>query len=142
MTDLAYIAANCLMQKSRRAARQVTSIYEGAFAELDLTGGQFSILVAASLSNGATITLLAEELGMDRSTLSRALGPLERRALIEIAGSSQDSRARVVRVTKVGQGVLEEAIPMWERAQNHLEKAFRREELSALKSGLGTLSQT
>ena len=129
------------MEKTRRAARHVTDIYGEALASVDLTGGQFSILVAVSMSGGATITPLAEGLGMDRTTLSRGLGPLERRGLIKLTNSKTDSRSRIVTLTPKGSRLLEKAIPLWEKAQTRVEASLTKSGLKALQGGLNQLSR-
>ena len=139
MTEIRTIAAQCLMQKSRKASRNITALYEAAFSELDLTGGQFSILVAVSLNQGAPLTPIANGLGMDRTTLTRALKPLERRALVEMKIAPTDSRARTIEVTAKGRALLNKAIPLWEDAQAQVIKQFSKSDLLSLQSGLGAL---
>lgn len=141
MTDIKTIASQCLMQKSRKASRNITALYEAAFSKLDLTGGQFSILVAVSLNQGAPLTPIAIGLGMDRTTLTRALKPLERRELVEMNVGPTDSRARIIEVTAKGKALLDEAIPLWEGAQAQVVKQFSKSELLSLQSGLSGLGK-
>lgn len=136
-----YIAANCLMQKTRRAARQLTTAYEQALISVDLTGGQFAILVSIAVQERGAITLLAAGLGMDRTTLSRGLKPLERRDLIAFHEDENDNRARVVSLTPKGESLLKEAIPLWEKAQAQVAETFTPGELRQLQQGLKELEQ-
>lgn len=131
----------CLMQKTRRAARQLTAVYEDAFSAVGLTGGQFSILVAASIQDRAPITPFAESLGMDRTTLSRGLRPLERRGLIEIRQDEADGRTRVVTLTEEGRRVLEQALPLWAEAQARAEGALKSMALEPFQRGLAELGR-
>lgn len=141
MTTPIYIAQNCLMQRTRRAARQLTIAYEQVLKSVNLTGGQFSILVAISVHKRAAITPLAEGLGMDRTTLSRGLRPLDRRNLIEFHQDENDNRARVVSLTLQGESLLKEAIPLWEKAQTQIAETFAHDELKNLQQGLKALGQ-
>lgn len=135
------IVANCLMQQTRRAARQLTTAYEKAFGDVGLTGGQFSILITVSVHGSTAITPLAEGLGMDRTTLSRGLKPLERRSLIAFHEDENDSRARVVSLTQKGESLLNAAIPLWEKAQARVAETLEPNELSQLQQALKTLGQ-
>jgi DNA-binding MarR family transcriptional regulator len=56
---------------------------------------------------------------VDRTTLTRNVAPLERAGLIETAPSG-DRRERLLRVTGKGLAALEEATPLWERAQESM----------------------
>lgn len=141
MESLKHIASNCLMMKTRSAARRVTRLYEEAFAALNLTGGQFSILVATSLRQEAAISPLAEGLGMDRTTLSRALGPLERRGLVLLSQDPDDSRSRLVSITPDGAALLEQAVPLWRETQARLEEALTDLDPNVLRAGLNQLRQ-
>lgn len=129
------------MQQTRRAARQLTATYEQAFINVGLTSGQFSILVAVSTQESAAITPLAEELGMDRTTLSRGLKPLERRDLIAFREDENDNRVRVVSLTQKGKSLLNEAIPLWEKVQERVAKIFEANDLSHLQQALKALGQ-
>jgi DNA-binding MarR family transcriptional regulator len=77
---------------------------------------------------------------MDRTTLARNLGPLERQGLISIT-VGKDRREKKVGLTPTGQKVLEEALNLWEEVQNRMieklgEDRFRRllKDLSVLHS--------
>jgi len=141
MVSSRHIASTCLMQKTRRAARQLTSIYEEAFSGLDLTGGQFSILVALSVAGPASITMLAEALGMDRTTLSRGLGPLERRGLITFQTSASDSRAKLASLTPRGDALLDKAKPLWQEAQEKVQRQLTQSAQDQLQAALRVLGE-
>lgn len=99
----------------------MTALYEGLFAPLDLTAGQFSTLVALSVGEKPVVQELAERLSMDRSTLSRGLQPMVRRGLVRLEPDPDDARSRMVDLTAAGRHMLERAIPLWQQAQ-HLAK--------------------
>ena len=119
-TNLATIVSSCHMQAARSRARRLTALYEAAFAPLELTGGQFSILVAVGHAGNPAIHELADYLAMDRTTMSRALRPLERRTLIELASDPDDSRSKRVTLTSSGSELLERAIPLWQSVQSSI----------------------
>jgi DNA-binding MarR family transcriptional regulator len=111
------MAEACFANRLRRAARAISRYYDAALKPVDLKVSQLCVLAAAQKSGGAlTIVNLAENLGMDRSTLSRNLDPLERRGLIAL-GPEERHRARRVGITPSGEALLETAYPLWACAQ-------------------------
>ena len=111
------MAEGCFANRLRRAARAISRHYDAALKPLDLKVSQLSVLTAAHLSGGAlTIVDVAERLGMDRSTLSRNLDPLERRGLVAL-GPEERHRARRVAITEEGDALLRRAYPLWEEVQ-------------------------
>ena len=62
---------------------------------------------------------VASLLAMDRTTLTAALKPLERRGLVEVSADPKDGRSRLLKLTAKGQTLLARATPVWE--QTHLE---------------------
>ena len=69
-------------------------------------------------SLGAVAKLLA----MDRTTLTAALKPLERRGLVKIAVDRNDKRSRTLQLTVAGRNLLKTAFPIWKREHAALEK--------------------
>ena len=118
------VAGNCACFKSRQAARLITRAYDEALKPTGLKTTQFSLLTAVVYAQGAlTLTDLAEHLGMDRTTLSRNLRPLERRGLITISAEGY-RRSRHVDITPAGERLLAEAVPLWRRAQQQLKSSI------------------
>ena len=60
---------------------------------------------------------------MDRTTLGRAVRPLERDRLLAI-GPGDDGRTRSVRLTPAGEARLKAASAKWREAQREFETAF------------------
>src|SRR3954469_15127374 len=57
---------------------------------------------------------VASLLAMDRTTLTVALKPLERRGLVEVRIDPMDKRSRLMILTPEGQALLSSAVPIWE----------------------------
>jgi DNA-binding MarR family transcriptional regulator len=112
------ITETCVMQHLRKTARGVTQLYEESLKEVGLTAGQFSTLVAVARNDSIALTPLAEELGMDRTTLTRALAPMERNGWVVTATRDGDARVRTVRLTEEGRVLLSEATSRWQAAQD------------------------
>jgi DNA-binding MarR family transcriptional regulator len=67
---------------------------------------------------------LAALLAMDRTTLTAALKPLERRGLVDVAVNAADRRSRRLSLTSKGQALLAAAIPIWDREHSAIDALF------------------
>jgi len=112
----------CLCLATQRAARALARRFDDAFRALDLTNGQFSLLMALNRPKPPTIAPLAEFLAMDRTTLTAALKPLERRGLIQISVDPDDRRSRLLKLTAKGRALLARALPIWKEHHALLEQ--------------------
>jgi DNA-binding MarR family transcriptional regulator len=125
---------SCLCAKTRAAARSLTSAYDETLRPVGLRATQLAVLAAVAIDGSVSITALAKLLSMDRSTLSRNLGPLEESGLVKI-GIEGWRRSRMLAITKTGEARLAMALPLWERAQKTLrEKLGDREWANASRS--------
>ena len=91
---------NCLAV--RQAARHVTQFYDQFLAPAGLRTTQFSILARLQRLGPMTISVLAADLVMDRTTLGRNLQPLEREGLVAVVKGRTDRRSREIRLTDTG----------------------------------------
>jgi DNA-binding MarR family transcriptional regulator len=136
----ALIATTCQCLALRRAARGIARRYDEAFRPLDLTNGQFSMLAAAAESPPAGIQAMSDRLGMDRTTVTAALKPLQRRGLVRVDIADDDRRGRVVRLTDAGTALLHKAIPLWVAVQEEVAKTLGGEDNShAFRRQLATM---
>src|SRR6185312_17311364 len=99
----------------RQAARQVTRLYERHLGEARLTSAQFSILATLGQGRRMTMAELAKVLVMDRTTLLRAMKPVQRAGLLRSASSEADPRQLVFSLSSAGERKLKQAIPLWMR---------------------------
>ena len=107
----------CMCQAIRRVARNLGNRYDEALKPLGITSGQFSILSSLRRPMPVRISALAKDLGMNRTTLTRDLKPLETRGYIATTADPEDARARCVFLTPAGKTVHDDALPVWERVQ-------------------------
>jgi DNA-binding MarR family transcriptional regulator len=126
-------ACNCFAL--RQAARHVTQIYDRHMAKEGLRTTQFSVLAKLSRLERVSINELAKSMVMDRTTLGRAIRPLERGGLLTI-GPGDDGRTRSLRLTPAGEARLEAAAGRWREAQAEFETAFGAREAADLRSTL------
>jgi DNA-binding MarR family transcriptional regulator len=126
-------ACNCLAL--RQAARHVSQFYDGHLASEGLRTTQFSILAKLTRLGPLSINELAKSMVMDRTTLGRAVRPLQRDRLLAI-GADDDGRKRVLRLTPAGEARLKAAATKWRAAQTRFETAFGVPDAADLRSVL------
>jgi len=128
----------CLCHRTRMAARVVTRLYDENLRSAGLRATQLAALVAAANESVVSITALAKFMGMDRSTLTRNLTPLEREGLIRV-GNEGWKRSRAVAITNKGRGRLREALPLWEKAQDIVRQKLGSRKWSVIMTDLDDL---
>ena len=90
-------------------------------APAQLTSAQFSILAALGEQPQMTMSSLAAVMGMDRTTLLRAIKPLQRDQLLLSQRGSADPRQLLLSLSAAGRRKLEAAMRLWEGAQAEFE---------------------
>jgi len=125
---------NCLA--IRQAARQVTQLYDRHLAAVDLRSTQYSILSKLGRLGPMSVNALAASMAMDRTTLGRAIQPLQRDKLIAVAPDEHDKRARVIKLSPAGEARLKDAAHHWRNAQKEFETAFGAEDAARLRTTL------
>lgn len=129
----------CTCFHLRRATRRVTQIYDRELAAVDLSLNQYSIL--RRTRNGPRVLgELADELGMDRTTLSRNLKPLLDSGLLS-ESRGEDARQRLIALSETGRARLNAAVPHWQRAQQLIDTAFGVDAVAQLHIELDTLTE-
>lgn len=132
------MALNCQCYKVRKAARKVTRIYDDALRHLGIKSNQCTTLVTVSLMGPVSITHIADNLGMDRTTVTRNLVPLEIAGFIKL--ESGHGRTRNVSITPKGKEVIEKTKPAWECAQKQVLDTIGESNLASFNNVLGKLS--
>ena len=112
---------SCTCGELRKAARAVTLLYDNAFKSSGLLSTQLDVLHVIYKSESIRISLLAKELGMDRTTLTRNLSVLERQGYINIS-AGKDTRTRIVTITSKGRTAVAKAIPLWNEVQRKVRQ--------------------
>lgn len=135
-----HIRDHCLCLHLQRAARMIARSFDDALRPLDLTNGQFSLLNALNRPQPAGMGSVAALLAMDRTTLTAALKPLERRGLINVAIDPADWRSRMLTLTREGRSLLARAVPIWKRTHVHVEHGLAGADPGLLRRDLKTLS--
>lgn len=120
------INTKCACVRARRASRALTDLYDAALRPVGLKITQFSALRTVQRIGPVSISALAEEMALDRSTLGRNLLLLKRRGLVRLGGGD-DLRERSVELTPRARGLLERALPRWEQAQAKVDRLLGKD---------------
>ncbi|WP_418136666.1 MarR family winged helix-turn-helix transcriptional regulator [Agrobacterium sp. El2ro-1b] len=112
---------SCLCLHAQRAARALARLFDNALKPAGITNGQFSLLISLNRPEPPPMGPVANLLAMDRTTLTAALKPLERRGLVRIEPDPKDKRGKRLRLTPEGVAVLAVAFPIWEQTHAEVE---------------------
>lgn len=115
----------CLCLYVQRAARALARRFDEALRPLGLTNGQFSLMMSLNRPEPPAMAEVAALLAMDRTTLTAALKPLERRGLVRITPDSLDRRSRRLSLTAQGKALLAAAMPVWDTTHRDVEARIR-----------------
>jgi DNA-binding MarR family transcriptional regulator len=130
----------CLCLHVQRAARALARRFDDALRPIGLTNGQFSLLMSLNRPEPPGMASVATLLAMDRTTLTAALKPLERRGLITVVKDPSDRRGRRLSLTPEGRTLLAFATPVWERTHRDVEALLTDVDPDRLRSSLRVLS--
>lgn len=135
---LSYDECNCFAL--RQAARYVTQIYERHLGAIGLTAAQFTIMAKLARLPDSTMMDLADAMVMERTTLVRALKPLQRDGIVIAQASEEDARTHVFRLSESGRRTFDQAVVAWHHAQDEFEQRFGRSRAKALRAELFSLT--
>jgi DNA-binding MarR family transcriptional regulator len=130
----------CLCLHVQRAARALARRFDEVLRPIGLTNGQFSLLMSLNRPESPGMTSVATFLAMDRTTLTAALKPLERRGLVTVAQDPSDRRGRRLSLTREGRTLLASAVGIWEDAHREVETLLTHVDPDRLRNGLRQLS--
>lgn len=129
----------CLCLHVQRAARALARRFDDALRPLNLTNGQFSLMMSLNRPEPPGMASVAVLLAMDRTTLTAALKPLERRGLVQIWPDPKDRRGRLIALTSKGRKLLASAVPIWESTHAEVEERLPDGDTDRLRRDLAAL---
>jgi DNA-binding MarR family transcriptional regulator len=124
----------------QRAARALARRFDVALRPVGLTNGQFSLMMSLNRPEPPDMASVASLLAVDRTTLTAALKPLERRGLVTVATDASDRRVRRMRLTPEGMDLLARAAPIWEHTHEEVETLLDGGDPERLRRDLRALS--
>ena len=120
----------------RQAARFVTQLYDRHLGNVGLKTTQFSVMVHLRYRKWMTMKELADSMVMERTTLVRAIQPLQRDGLVFTEASRSNRRVLTVMLTTAGEERLKAAREHWYAAQNEFEQRFGSQRAANLREEL------
>ena len=127
-----YLASNGLMR-----------VYKPLLAPLGLTYPQYILMLSLWEEDHVTMGQLAAATSMDKGFLSTLVKSLQGKGLIQVASDSQDSRKKILVVSKKGQKLKEKAQDIPKTLLCMLGGDQERpDEIALLKSMLDDLNRT
>ncbi|MDP5280593.1 MarR family winged helix-turn-helix transcriptional regulator [Sphingomonas sp. DG1-23] len=132
------IQGPCVCTALRKAARAVSRVYDEALAGHAMSTAQFAILRHVGRGEPLALSRLAEQLEMDRTSLYRALAPLEARDWISIAPGP--GKSRLASLTAAGCEAMHDAEDDWRRVQTRITGAMGDAQWATLESALRTIT--
>jgi len=108
-----------LVRAFRRLVRAIAQLEEEATAGAGLARAQAHALLAVAAMGRPAMTMVARELGLAPSTVTRALDPLVQGGLLKRESSPDDRRVVVVALTAAGRQMVE-------RVEMALDQAYAR----------------
>jgi DNA-binding MarR family transcriptional regulator len=133
---------DCNLFAMRQAARFVTQMYERHMAPVGVTAAQFTILSRLERKPGMTMLELAEAMVMERTTLVRALKPMQRDALISAAPAATGPRVHGFWLTAAGRQRYRQARIAWRAAQAEFESHYGASRAEGLRRELFALTDS
>ena len=131
-------AERCPAFHLRKVARAVTRVFDDMLHRCGIRATQLHILNSILLADPPTITHVADDLVMDRTTLTRNLRPLEKLGLLTIE-PGEDRRTRVLAVTTEGKRAMAEAFAVMEEARGRIKNYVGQETVDGLHTHLATV---
>jgi MarR family transcriptional regulator, transcriptional regulator for hemolysin len=107
---------------------------------LDQTDARRNVLCAIAASDGVIQTELADQLGVQSSTLVRLLDGLEKQGLVKRSGTPIDRRAKSIRIEPSGREVLGELNSFASKLENEIFANVSDADLTTTARVLGNLT--
>lgn len=134
-----HVRNTCLCLHVQRAARALARRFDEALRPFKLTNGQFSLLMSLNRPEPPAMRPVAALLAIDRTTLTAALKPLERRRLVRVSRDPADRRNRILTLTPEGRELLGRAVPVWALTHREIEAVLPSETPDALRKSLNAI---
>ncbi len=132
------IVSSCYCIKLRNASRRLTAIYDAALAPLGINVTQFSQLRRIRRQQPVSLTDLARQSDLDRSTVGRNAKVLERMGLVA-AVPVTDHRETALALSERGEALLKDAVPIWEEVQARIENRLEADGLDRILAAIEDL---
>jgi len=125
----------------RRCQQIAIAIFLEECAVHELTPLQFAVLQTLASGGAQDQVTLGGATAMDRSSTAMVVRKLEQRGLLQRSRSSEDQRAKIVRISADGQKLLAAALPAVKAAQQRIVAPLDKTETQQLMALLQKLAE-
>lgn len=131
---------DCLCHNLRKSSRLLTQYYDESLRQVGIRMPQFLLLAAVREMGDPPSTVLADFLGMDRTTLTRNAALLERQGYVRVK-LDKKTRLQHIHLAKKGSNLIDKAMPYWEAAQRETLRRFQGHSVPQLVELLEALTK-
>jgi len=124
----------------RRATRKISQYYDDVLAPSGLKATQQGLLYQIHIGDEPAMGAIASALIMDLSALGHTLKPLIRDGYVETVADPDDRRIKRVRLTPQGLVKLDEAMKLWQVAQQRFEDVVGKDQAAKLRAALDDIA--
>ncbi len=124
----------------RRAQNAIFQHFDSHLNHYAITPGQLGLLVLIACNPGVSQTVLAREIGVERSTLGEFIDRFESRQLVERRRVITDRRMYAIHLTEEGNHFLEQVLPEVEAHEREFAKPLSTQEINTLVNLLKRLA--
>ena len=135
----ATLTGPCVCTTLRKATRAVARLYDEALTGAGMTTAQFAILRSVARNQPIPLSRLADSLVMERTSLYRALAPIEAKGWVSVKPGQ--GKTRLASLTRKGRAAMEVAEADWEAAQQRITGGIGAEAWEGLSTGLRALTE-
>nr|WP_275403869.1 MarR family transcriptional regulator [Pseudonocardia acidicola] len=114
---------------------------QGVLKESELTWTGFAVLWVLWVRGEMQTRHLAEEVGVNRSTLSGVLATLERRGLLTRRGHETEGRLVIVELTPKGELLIENLFPRFHAEETFIVSSLSSDAMRRLGNSLRTIQE-
>ena len=125
-----------LNRLAAEVSEHLSAIYRERFG-LDVP--EWRVMVTLGPERGCTAQYIAASTRMHKTRVSRAIAHLEEKGLVTRVSSSEDRREMELRLTKAGQRMYAELVPLALERERTLLACMTKEQLRAFTSGMERL---
>jgi len=125
----------------RKVARAITNFYDKKLFMSEISSTQFIALLKISCLENKSLSNIARNLSVDRTTLLRNLTLLQKKELLKIKNLS-DKRAKTCFLTEKGAEAIEKGIIIFEKSKKEVEDILGVKKCELLSNDLKFIETT
>lgn len=122
----------CICNSFRIAARKISTFYDAELERFGINIAQYSLLRAIKAHQPISYTQLGQQSALERSTIGRNVGILEKKTLVSTRRGFEDQREILVSLTENGEKILHDIFPVWRKCQNDLMDRMGKDKMNVL----------